>query len=119
MAANCDLQQAGRDRGRVPARAARYTSKADPYPQVAGTRKVATSTPHEIVASEMQMLDGRRESGSCATSRRAGRAAPYAARAPVVPVPDSFADDDIPFVWMLAPLAGMLAYATHSAGPLL
>jgi hypothetical protein len=36
-----------------------------------------------------------------------------------VAVADSFADDDIPFVWMLAPLAGMLAYATHSAGPLL
>ena len=72
----------------------------------------------EIVASEMQMLDGRRES-EVAPQAVAPDEPRHTPRAPVVPVPDSFADDDIPFVWMLAPLAGMLAYATHSAGPLL
>lgn len=69
----------------------------------------------EIVAGEMQMLDGKRDADA-APQHAEPRHTP---RAPVVPVPDSFADDDIPFVWMLAPLAGMLAYATHSAGPLL
>jgi len=68
----------------------------------------------EIVAGEMQMLDGKRDAD--AAPQQEPRHTP---RAPVVPVTDSFADDDIPFVWMLAPLAGMLAYATHSAGPLL
>ena len=69
----------------------------------------------EIVASEMQMLDGKRDADA-APQQAEPRHTP---RAPVVAVADSFADDDIPFVWMLAPLAGMLAYATHSAGPLL
>jgi single-strand DNA-binding protein len=72
----------------------------------------------EIVASEMQMLDGRRES-EVAPQAVAPDEPRHTPRAPVVAVADSFADDDIPFVWMLAPLAGMLAYATHSAGPLL
>ena len=61
------------------------------------------------------MLDGKRDADA-APQQAEPRHTP---RAPVVAVADSFADDDIPFVWMLAPLAGMLAYATHSAGPLL
>ncbi len=64
---------------------------------------------------ELTMLGGKRDADA-APQHAEPRHTP---RAPVVPVPDSFADDDIPFVWMLAPLAGMLAYATHSAGPLL
>ena len=64
---------------------------------------------------ELTMLGGKRDADA-APQHAEPRHTP---RAPVVPVADSFADDDIPFVWMLAPLAGMLAYATHSAGPLL
>ena len=47
----------------------------------------------EIVASEMQMLDGKRDSDA-APQHAEPRHTP---RAPVVPVTDSFADDDIPF----------------------
>ena len=62
---------------------------------------------------ELTLLGGKRDESTPHAEPR------HTPRAPVVPVTDSFADDDIPFVWMLAPLAGMLAYATHSAGPLL
>lgn len=46
----------------------------------------------EIVAGEMQMLDGKRDAD--AAPQQEPRHTP---RAPVVPVTDSFADDDIPF----------------------
>ena len=46
----------------------------------------------EIVAGEMQMFDGKRDAD--AAPQQEPRHTP---RAPVVPVTDSFADDDIPF----------------------
>ena len=50
----------------------------------------------EIVAGEMQMLDGKRES-EVAPQAVAPDEPRHTPRAPVVAVADSFADDDIPF----------------------
>jgi multidrug resistance protein len=101
--ANCDLQQAGRDRGRVPAQGQQgLRRRLDPYPQVAGQGRRDQYTT-EIVASEMQMLDSRgggsggggrddeKESYGAEPRQSAREAQPQPAA-----VPGDW-DDDIPF----------------------
>ena len=62
VAANCDLQQAGRDRGRVPAQGQQGlhvegSIRTRKWQDKEGRDQYTT----EIVAGEMQMLDGKRD----------------------------------------------------------